>query len=565
MRSLGLLLILWLALFNAGGTPAEEPERVAVHALAGQGGQEIPEGEQVTTLGVVTGSFLEDCGLDGFFLQGLNPAPDGKPSGLFVYLPDASEEEANKLEPGRLVWLQGRKGEFKGRPQLQQVQKLDFLGSREVDTHSVSLPLSDPHRLEGVRLRLEQELTVTGNKDLARYGSLELAVGGRAFRPSNFPPGEGPENPRRQDKRIILDDGCYSRNPEPIPYLSREGTRRVGARVESGLTGILTHAFQAWRIHPVQPPAFERANPRPDPLQMPGENAVRVAAFNAENYFLSLGERGAENKRQLRLQRQKLYAAVQKLKADVLALVEMENDTRVPKDFIRGLREKTQQPWRLVDKQDPGKDVIKVSLAYREDRVQLKGEARRDRREVHDRSPLLAAFRPTDGGEPFSVAAVHFKSKIDCPQEGKDSDTAGTGCWNQRRMQQARALTEFIEHWRGEMDGPPVLVAGDLNAYGDEDPMEVLRKSGKRDLMAKYLPWRERYTYVYQAESGYLDHLWAGPELVPRVKEVYSPPINADEPPFLEYGHGGPQGRHLEADPYRASDHDPVVVDLQGK
>jgi hypothetical protein len=108
----------------------------------------------------------------------------------------------------------------------------------------------------------------------------------------------------------------------------------------------------------------------------------------------------------------------------------------------------------------------------------------------------------------------------------------------------------------------PVLVAGDLNAYGAEEPVRVLEGAGWTDLIASRLPWRERSTYVYDGESGYLDHLLAGPGLAKRVQTVRLHAINADEPAFLEFDRGGPDARHLSESAFRCSDHDPVAADL---
>ena len=532
---------------------------VEVHEVAGQGVQRIPEGERVTVRGVVSAAYPGDSGLNGFFLQGRDPAPDGKPSGLFVYAPELEGGKAEAVEPGKLLELTGYTGMFHGRPQLEGLQKIRLLGDRRVEPYPVRMPLRDPRRLEGVLVRLEQELTVTDNRALAKYGSLELAAGGRAFRKTNFLPGEGPEDPSGRGGRIILDDGSYTGGPEPIPYLSGEKTRRVGARIEKGLVGIITRAFQQLRIHPAEQPRFERVNPRPGPLPEPDPDAVRVAVINADSYFLSLGERGARSRRQLRIQRSKLLALATGLKADLLVLLEMENRDGAAQDLVRRLRGESGNAWRLLRAGNPGDDAIRISLAYREDRVRPVAEAARDGRGVHTRPPLLAAFRPRGGGETFAVAAAHFKSKGNCP-EGRDPEREG-GCWNRLRTRQARALAGFIDSWR-EKNHVPVLVAGDLNAYGAEAPLGALRRAGFLDLLRKRVPWRDRYTYVYSGESGYLDHLLARPELAEAAKEVFTHAVNADEPPFLGYDQSGPAGRHYPDSPYRSSDHDPVAVDL---
>ncbi|ABM62501.1 ExeM/NucH family extracellular endonuclease [Halorhodospira halophila] len=559
-----LVLAAWGAvLVLAGGAavaskPCASAETTAVHELAGQGvGRQAPE-DPVRVNGVVTAAFLGAEGLDGFFIQGTGPAPDGKPAGLFVYAPELTAEQRERIEPGRQLLLTGRAGEHRGRPQLEWLEAVQDCGAKQVTPYPLDWPAAAPERLEGVLVRIRQPMVVSGTYELPRYGTLKLTPERRAFRPTNFLPGDGPEDPTLSGARLRLDDGSYRGRPDPIPYLDDDGTRRVGSRV-ADLTGVLTHAFGAWRLHPTEPPDFEASNPRPEALPPPEAGTVRVAAFNVENYFLTLGERGAASEVELERQRAKLLAAAESLHADVLVLVEMENRQDAPEDFVERLAASTGHPWRLARGGETGSDAIKVSLAYREDRVQPVTETVRDARRVHHRPPPLVGFRPQGGGEPFAVAGIHFKSKTRCPDAG-DVDR-GQGCWNHRRTEQAEALAEFLGRWRAERsEALPVLIAGDLNAYGGEDPARALAAAGKVDLLAEHLAWPDRYTYVFRGESGYLDHLQAHPALAERVAAVHRHPINADEPRFLEFD--GDPGRVRE-DAYRSSDHDPIAVDLE--
>ncbi|MGM0477205.1 MAG: ExeM/NucH family extracellular endonuclease, partial [Pseudomonadota bacterium] len=385
--------------------------------MAGQAVEPLEAGRRVVVDGVVTADFTGGDGLDGFYIRGREPAPDGLPAGLFVYAPDV---EGGTLEPGHWLRLTGRAGEYRGRLQLHRLEALVHCGEAPDEPLAVSLPLTevveDPARLEGVWVRIDEPLTVSGNRELARHGTLLLTAGGRAFQPTNFVDGGGTIP---AGNRLLLDDGDYGWGADPIPHLDAHGTRRTGDRVE-GLTGVLTRAFDRWRIHPTEPPAFKAANPRPAPLRAPAKGRVRVAAFNVENYFLTLGERGAATARERRRQRAKLLAAVAELDADVVALMEMENDPTVTEDFAHRLAERTGAPWRRVatDRGDGGDDAIRVALIHRTDRVERLGPAWRDTRRVHHRPPLVAGFRATRGGEPFAVAAVHFKARSGCPERG---------------------------------------------------------------------------------------------------------------------------------------------------
>jgi hypothetical protein len=72
------------------------------------------------------------------------------------------------------------------------------------------------------------------------------------------------------------------------------------------------------------------------------------------------------------------------------------------------------------------------------------------------------------------------------------------------------------------------------------------------------------YSYVFQWQSGYLDHGLASAVLAPRVTGVAEWHINADEPIALDYNVEFKTANQVNTfyapDAFRSSDHDPVVV-----
>lgn len=546
----GLLALLLTAAPAAASCP--EPSSADLAAIKGVGvATALPQGQAVVADGVVTGAFLGRERLDGFYLQ---QETEQGPVGLFVYMPAATERDVARLVPGRHVQLHARTGEHRGQVQLQRVDRVEICAHDRLPApEALAWPLDEEAlaALEGRLVTFTAPLTVTGNDELARYGALALASE-RLFRPTN-----APGNDQERDV-LMLDDGSYRTFPSPIPYLNDDGTRRVGSRV-AGLTGVLTRAFDAHRLHPTETPRFQEANPRPAPLDEPGKR-LRVATFNVENYFTTLGQRGAASAEALERQRAKLTAAVAGLNADILALVEVENAPRALADLVEQLSRRTGVRYRAVGgRADRGDDAIKVALLYRPDRVAAVSELHADGDRVHHRPPLAAFFRSVEGGPAFGVVTAHFKSKTGCPARG-DIDR-GQGCWNERRMAQARAMSAFLGRLAAE-GNERLLLIGDLNAYGAEDPIRTLLDAGLVDLLARELPPERRYSYVFRGESGYLDHALASPALAADVAAVRPWPINADEPRFL--GYDGPESaaRLFRPDPFRSSDHDPVVVDL---
>jgi len=542
-----IAVLLWAAAAQLVAAPAiADCPRTLVTPLTELRSGLVAEGRRVTVEGIVTGVFIGPERLGGFFIQqqGLPPA------GLFVYAPALP---ADAVRPGDQAQVAGRFNRFHGRPQISRIDNVHVCAHPGLPGPVIVRLPEDAARLadlQDVKVRFDQPLTVTGNYELGRYGSLRLSAAGRLYRKSGAVE-TGPDSP--QARQIVLDDGSYRAKPRPIPYLAANGTRRSGDRVE-GLTGILTHAFNAHRVHPTRVPLFSEANPRPA-APAPTRGTLRIATLNVENYFLTLGQRGATDRAQLDRQRKKLTAAVRGIDADVLSLVEVENREKALEDLLKVLNRNLPAALRYqaVMHRTPGTDAIRNALLYRPTRVTLV-DAAADLDPVHNRSPLLAWFTPADGVEPFGVVAIHFKAKVGCPETG-DVDL-GQGCWNQLRTRQARRLLDWMTEVR--LADAPILVAGDLNAYVSEDPLLEFLAAGKQDLASRHLPSERHYTYVFHGEAGQLDYLLARKGLAERVVAAGIWHINADEPPFLGFA-----GRQPTSGPWRSSDHDPVWADLR--
>lgn len=520
-----------------------------IAALKGHGAAAVEPGRMVTVAGTVTGVFLGERELGGFYLQA--PAADGLPAGIFVYLPRPEPAWRAALETGSDIQLRARLTRFHGRLQLDRVDWLAHCRRGRVAAQPVALDElkgASRARLSEVLVALPAGAVVTGNHELGRYGSLTLASR-RLFRPTNGPYAPG-------GPRLILDDASYKAAPRPVPYLGPSGTRRVGDEV-GAVTGVLTHAFDAWRLHPLRPPAFASTNPRPPAPPAPGD-ALRAGVFNVENYFVTLGERGAASVAELDRQRAKLVPAIRALDADLLAIAELENAPAAVRDLLSRLNTGVTRARRyraVRGERRWGDDAIRVALFYRPSALELIKVPAGPQSPVFKRRPLTARFR-SHNGRVFTAVAVHFKSKAGCPAGG-DVDR-GQGCWNLQRLREAQALVDWSTDPATAIDPGRLLILGDLNAYGAEDPVRHLTETGFTDLIAAHLPPGGRYTYVYRGESGFLDHALAGPTLAERIRGVHIWHINADEPALLGYDRpwiGRPQI-------YRASDHDPVMVDF---
>ena len=130
-------------------------------------------------------------------------------------------------------------------------------------------------------------------------------------------------------------------------------------------------------------------------------------------------------------------------------------------------------------------------------------------------------------------------------------------------------MDEGWSSWGKRQQEPRVLVLGDLNAYQEEDPIDVLRAGGLVDLhtiqstessAGERLP---HYSYVYRGQAGSLDHAFGTRSLAKDVTATKTWHINADEPHWLDYNEENNPKSLFKMDPFRSSDHDPVLIGIR--
>ncbi|MFC5747021.1 ExeM/NucH family extracellular endonuclease [Actinomadura rugatobispora] len=537
-----------------GGTPAEACESTpATHRIAqvqGTGATTPLNGQTVRIEGTVTGDFQADDQLKGFFVQ--DPAPDDDPrtsDGLFVY-------STKEVKTGDRVLVTGRAVEFGGLTELSPVTAVDVCGTaRSIKPARVRLPLEGGvEAYEGVLLRFGQRLTATETYQLGRYGEVTVSEGGRLFQPTE---GRGGTQAGNDARRLLVDDGSTVQNPARVPFTEPHALR-IGDTT-TNLTGVLSQGFGSYRLQPTSDTHFARANPRPaKPAGVGGD--VKVASFNTLNWFTTLDERGATTAEEQERQIAKLVAALKGLDADAVGLMEVENngDTAVKALVDRLNAAVGAGTYSWIRHPNPGTDAIHVSIIYKTARLTPVGAARSSAEPVFERPPLVQTFRPAAGGAPFTMIVNHFKSKGCDGATGADRDQGdGQGCFNPRRVTQARTIADLA----AREEGP--LVLGDLNAYSAEDPMKVLTAAGLVGQTERFVRDGQRYSYVFDGQSGELDHVLAGPELSKRVSGATIWHINSDEPLILDYNtEYNPPGLY-RPDAYRSSDHDPVLVGLR--
>lgn len=590
-----------LVCLPVASTWAAPATRIA--SVQGSAAESTLQGQQVVVEGLVTGDFQSndqpDHGdLKGFFIE--TAAAERLPraglsEGLFVF----DNRGTVDVRTGDRVRVQGTVAEYSGMTQVS-AGRVEVLARDQAlpAPRGLQFPLDNVaalEALEGMRVHLSQSLVIAGHADYDRYGEIWLALPEagetRVFTATQLaaPGSEGQESrhERLTRSRILLDDGSLRQNPDPPRHpaggeFTLEHRFRAGDTL-TGVTGILAEAFGHYRIQPTAAAEYTPRNPRPSPPQVPGE--LRVASFNMLNYFTTLREtgrvcgpkggrdcRGAVDLAEWKRQRGKLLAALNGVGADILGLVELENNRAAEADLVAGLNAREgREVWAAVPAGVMGSDAIRVGLIYRQDRVRPLGEAvvldKRYDPDFRDRynRPVMAQSFETAAGARFTVAALHLKSKSsDCNAVGDPDRGDGQANCSGTRSAAARTLLRWLASDPTGSGDPDVLILGDLNAYAREDPLQILAEGGYQNLLATYLG-DHAYTYVHDGQAGTLDYLLASESLAPQVQGVTVWHINADEPDLIDYRlryKRRVQAALYAEDAFRSSDHDPVVVGL---
>ncbi|MGH8225639.1 MAG: ExeM/NucH family extracellular endonuclease [Gammaproteobacteria bacterium] len=558
-----------------------------IHALA-----EAAPGT-VRVRGVVTAVF---AGLGGYFIEAPRASWDDDEStseGLFVY----DGRHLPKLAGGTRIILAGHFQFFHGMPELVHTRILKRCGRAALPPPVVlRLPLvrrGDWRGLLGMRLRFEQALYVSGLDDFVRYGEVLLAAGSRLYAPTarTSPGANAAAFAAAQNARSLwLDDGSTRARPQTLTFAAERFDAghplRAGQALEQ-LTGIAYHAFGRDLIEPTSFALDRKTNPRPTPEGLGLPAGLRVLSFNVENYFnrALVGpafptERGARSATELNCQRAKLVAVLAALQPGLAGLEEIENngygDDGALANLIAALnRAVAGAPYRYVRPPGSrlGNDVIAPALVYDSRLLAPVGHvaalaapnaglALGSKAATGLARPALAAtFRVRTSGLRFTAAVVHLRSKLSSCGGALDSN-AGAGYCAGARSAAADALTAWLDtHPTGEKTAN-VFLLGDFNAYSYEAAIKRLQAAGWLDLAAHYLAADKRYTESYRGRVGTLDYIFASPALSRHIAGATIWHNDTDEARGFGYKGAMPACSGAAA-PYRASDHDPVIVVLK--
>ena len=574
---------------SACGEPA-----TLIHDIQGSGFESPLAGQFHSVEAVVVADFQAGGQLSGFYIQEEDADNDADPmtsEGLFVY------DTNNEVSVGDLVRLTGTVGEYYGMTQLSSVSSLEVCATdMSVSAAELMLPVESTATLEsveGMSIVVPQTLTVSENYNLGRYGELVLS-NGRLFNPTNIAaPGEAAMALQAANNlnRVVLDDASRAQNPDPIVYpnpgLSAYNTVRGGDLV-TGVEGVLEYAFSEYRIQPTNEPSFVSNNPRTSAPLLPGEGSLTVASFNVLNYFNGDGfgegfptDRGADTAEELQRQEDKIVNAILAMNADIVGLMEIENDGFGENSAIATLVNALNSAGGDYAYIDPGlakigSDAIAVGLIYQPSQVEPQGlahiiDSSIDSRFNDDknRPALIQTFKEIESNGVLTVAVNHLKSKgSSCDDLGDPDMGDGQGNCNLTRTAAANALADYLSTDPTSSQDEDILIIGDLNAYAKEDPVSAILDKGYQDLISEFVG-DQAYSYVFYGQAGSLDHALASNSLSSQVTGLAEWHINTDEPRVLDYNTEYKSEAQIfdlySTEPYRASDHDPVIVEIKLK
>ncbi len=581
----------------------------AIYTIQGSGGTSPLVGRTVITQGVVTRVVN-----NGFYLQ--DPQGDGDPAtsdAVFVFTSTAPTVSA-----GNQVRVSATVSEFNTGAannadtashtitELSSVSGVAVVGTGySIAPLVIAFPMAareDLERYEHMLVTINGPLTVVQNFFLGQYGQATLAALGRTEAPTNrYRPGASALalNADNKNRSIVLEDGTSLQNPSPVPFLGAANTLRDGDTI-AAVTGVLDYGLAtssaadpgSWRIVPTVAPLSTRANARSVVPEDVG-GTIKVGAANVLNFFstftngqnaagatgqgctvgnsTSAGNcRGADNLAEFLRQRAKIVEELAAIDADAVGIMEMQNGPAAIGNLVDALNARVGAGTYAAvpdPAQGTGSDAIKVAMIYKPARLTRQGPSISDPSPIHNRPPLAQTFVvPT--GETFTLVVNHLKSKGCDGATGADADQGDLqGCFNATRVAQARQTRAFVASLSPVGKPAGVLLVGDFNSYAQEDPIAEMTGNGYVDEIGRFNAFG--YSYGFDGASGRLDQALTTPALSLRVTRAIEWHINADEPAVLDYNLENKQPAcatcspdYYTPTPYRASDHDPVVIGL---
>ena len=552
----------------------------SIQAIQGPGDTSPLAGQTVTTQGVVTA--ISAGSTKGFYLQ--EPMPDGDAAAsdaVFVFTGSAPAGVA----VGDFVEVTGTVQEFRpngaapGALSITEISAVTattmlssgnalpdpvLIGADGFSVPNADIPAANAffERLEGMLVTVQDPLAVgptssfgeiftvaSGGADATGLnGRGDLLISGGAPSFGNTDTVGGDLNP----ERIQIDPGLGV----ALPLVS------TGARLGS-VTGVVGYDFGNYQVLATAAPDVAQASPlAKDAASLTGDaDHLLVGSYNAEN--LDPGDGAAR------------FATIAgeitgKLNApDIVALQEIQDNSGPASDGTTSAADTLQMitdaisaaggpPYAYIDNPFIGNNTnggepggnIRTAFIYRTDRVGFVAgslatvaadgsptasgayadqQTNPDNPFYASRPPLSATF--TFNGQAVTVLSNHFTSK------GGSGALYGSvqppfDAGEVQRAAQAQAVNTYVDDLLAADPAARVIVAGDLNDFGFEQPLSVLRGvagvagydvlgtdpinatatyapggTAVLDDLQDTLPPDQRFDYVFEGNAETLDHM----------------------------------------------------------
>ncbi|WP_299493133.1 ExeM/NucH family extracellular endonuclease [uncultured Shewanella sp.] len=536
---------------------------IPIYTIQGSGTTSpfIAEGEfesvtEVIVKGVVTAR--SESLFKGFYLQGAGDGLDETSDGIFIFLGEAPPAS---IQPGVEVCVQGFVNEYDGMTQIniQDTQKIE-VGEQGIPPSVTNFYINEVNNIEaefesveGMKIKINSNVLDEANNfvvsrnfsydyDTSRNNMI-LSYKNALFEPTQLYAALTEEaialSEENSLNQLVLESD-YDPEPGVINYFSHFNAETGYIRINDIITdleGIINYSEGKYRLlvtNQLEEVNFIHQDDRIDTPAAALQGDIRVATFNVMNFFTSDSDiggplnpvcvdqddanggypgcgRGVPSFEDFQLQRTKIVNTIIAMNADIIGLIEIENNGFGDKSAIQNLLDAlnseltNEETYSFIEISDSdkyqgtyfGTDNIMVGLFYRPSTVQPfsnafviptpvqdvpEGSVSRVNQEGKtETNPAYNKSQRHSLGQTFiiqntflTVVVNHLKSKgsaclEDWLENAESSEPADSqGHCNAFRVSAATVIADSLNSVPGD-----ILLLGDMNTNGMEDPIRV--------------------------------------------------------------------------------------------
>ena len=402
------------------------------------------------------------------------------------------------------------------------------------------------------------------------------------------------------DQRLVIEATQVGSEQQPIAWYpdfakNINGIEKnrvlIGDKV-SDIEGIIGYSHSDYRLYVTKQAHSESFTSLGHHTEtMINEGNIKVATFNTEGLFNSqingnnnpavnhdsttgFVTGGAKDYSQLELQVTKLTAAIRSMNADLLALLQIENNgfgSNSAIDYLLTAINKeldSEQEYQVAKLKDDhqghyvGTNATASYILYRPSvftfkQLDVLTMPSDDKHNITLNDTVIATFdiRSKESSSELVVAAVDLADQAQTCHGGNVKQPADC---DKLRQQASQAVIEKMAHKTGHQ-----LVMGSLHAYPQEAAVRLFSQSDAKpyiDTVAVRDRNAKQYSFEHNAELGRVDYIFISTSLKDKFVDSAPWTINSTQSALLDYQ------AHLELttkDHYRSSSHDPIIFTMK--